>query len=84
MHQIISGINTIKLLKILGWEGQYSYPCIYIFNDTILTINYCTYTSCYKEDSKKPTDITEKQLDKAIAIYELLGDSILALESLRN
>lgn len=84
MHQILSGINTLKLLKLLGLERSYSYPCIYIFHNTVLAINYCTYTSAYEELSKEPVDITENQLDKAITIYELLEDSKLALESLRN
>lgn len=84
MHQILSGINTIKLLKLLGMERRYSYPCIYIFHNTVLVINYSMYTSAYKETSKEPIDITENQLDKAITIYELLEDSKLALESLRK
>lgn len=84
MHQILSGINTLKLLKILGLEREHSYPCIYIFNGTILAVNYSMYTSAYKETSKEPIDITENQLDKAIIIYEMLEDSKLALESLRK
>lgn len=84
MHQIISGTNALKLLKILGIKRAYSYPCIYICHSTVITINYCSYTSAYKERSKEPVDITENQLDKAITIYELLEDSKLALESLRN
>lgn len=84
MHQIISGINTNKLLDKLKIENKYSYPCIYISCITLLVINYSMYSSAYQEDSKEPVDITENQLDKAITIYELLEDSKLALESLRN
>lgn len=84
MHQILSGINTIKLLKILGLERDNHNICIYIFRDTILTVDYSMYTSAYKETSKEPVDISENQLDKAISIYELLEDDELALESLRN
>lgn len=84
MHQILSGMNTDKLLKVLGIERQCSHPCIYICFTTIVTINYYIYTSIYEESSKEPVDITENQLDKAITIYELLEDSKLALESLRK
>lgn len=84
MHQIISGINTIKLLDKLKIETSYNYPCIYIIQSTLIVIDYYMYFTAYKEDSKEPVDITEKQLDKAITIYELLEDSKLALESLRN
>lgn len=84
MHQILSGINTNKLLHKLEIENKYSYPCIYIYQRTMLVINYSMYTSTYQEDSKEPVDISENQLNKAITIYELLEDSKLALESLRN
>ena len=84
MHQILSGINTDKLLKVLGIERQCNHPCVYICFTTIITINYFIYTSIYKESSKEPVDISENQLDKAITIYELLEDSKLALESLRD
>ena len=57
---------------------------IYIFNSTILAVNYSMYASAYEELSKEPVDITENQLNKAITIYELLEDNKLALESLRN
>lgn len=84
MHQILSGINTDKLLDKLKIETSYSYPCIYIIQSTLIVIDYSMYFTAYKEDSKEPVDITENQLDKAITIYELLEDSKLALESLRN
>lgn len=84
MHQIISGINTNKLLDKLEIENKYSYPCIYISCITVLVINYSMYTSVYVETSKEPIDITENQLDKAITIYELLEDTKLVLESLRD
>ena len=84
MHQIISGINTNKLLDKLNIRTSYSYPCIYIIHTTLIVIDYSMYSTVYKEDSKEPVDITENQLDKAITLYELLEDSKLALESLRN
>ena len=84
MHQIISGINTSKLLDIIGIENKYSHPCIYINQFTVLVINYSMYISAYKKYSKELVDITENQLNKAITIYELLEDSKLALDSLRK
>lgn len=84
MHQILSGKNTLKLLKLLGLEKEYIYPCIYIFRNTVLAIDYYMYSSAYEENFREPVDITENQLDKAITIYELLEDSKLALESLRE
>lgn len=84
MHQILSGINTSKLLDKLKTEFEYSHPCIYITESIVLVINYYMYSSVYHEESKEPVDITENQLDKAISIYELLEDDELALESLRN
>ena len=84
MHQILSGINTDKLLDGLNITTQYSHPCIYISLMSVLVINYSMYSSAYEETSKEPVDITENQLDKAISIYELLEDDELALESLRN
>lgn len=84
MHKIISGINTNKLLDKLKLETSYSYPCIYIIQSTLIVIDYSMYASTYKESAKEPIDITENQLDKAIIIYELLEDTKLALESLRN
>lgn len=84
MHQILSGLNTNKLLDKLEIENKYSYPCIYIIYTTLIVIDYSMYFTAYKEDSKEPVDITENQLDKAITIYELLEDSKLALDSLRN
>ena len=84
MYQIISGINTNKLLDKLKIITSHSYPCIYIIHTTLIVIDYSMYFTAYKEDSKEPVDITENQLDKAITIYELLEDSKLALESLRN
>ena len=84
MHQIISGINTYKLLDKLNIRTSYSYPCIYIIYNTLIVIDYSMYFTAYKEDSKEPVDITENQLDKAITIYELLEDSKLALDSLRD
>lgn len=84
MHQILSGINTDKLLDGLNIKTQYSHPCIYISLMSVLVINYSMYSSAYEETSKESVDITENQLDKAISIYELLEDEELALESLRN
>lgn len=84
MHQILSGINTSKLLDKLKTEFEYSHPCIYITDSIVLVINYYMYSSVYQETSKEPVDITENQLDKAISIYELLEDDELALESLRK
>lgn len=84
MHQILSGMNTSKLLKLLGIKNSYSYPCIYIFRTTILSVDYSSYISSYTDMAKEPVDIIENQLSKAITIYELLEDSKLALESLRK
>lgn len=84
MHTAYSGKLVNITLKALGYSSGHNKPVISLFDDNPATvISYFNYNQIYKRKGI-PKDISERQSNKAISVYNITNDFFLALKTLNK